>query len=109
MLSEIKVGEKYARKDGEKVEPICIKNGWVTFLYDDGAGDSCNVSGAIQDWSEIPPEPIKYYQVISKAKGSDTPFVWSYLYTSKEHWLIDGGGRKVESDYEWINLKEVEL
>lgn len=108
MLSEIDLNTKYyAFRAAEIVEPVFVKNNWVTFLYDDGSSGCIGISAALDEWKDAPPEPEKLFIVYSRQVKQDLTEASHHLYKSKEHFL-DYNNCK-ESDFEFIRLREVKF
>lgn len=106
MNNEIKVGSKWSWiGDNHKtlVTIVAVTQNNVFYEFDDGMPSSFERNGFIEQYKLIPEPRPKWYQVFYKRKEDKTAFTSGHLFKSKRDFLED----ELESNFEWIVLKEV--
>lgn len=107
MLEKIEIGKTYLDSNGFKSEILAIGNKSIFARSEDMSEGSCKINWAKDNWSELPREKEKWFEVICFHKENQRPVRKATFFKSEEDFLNYCDFKK--EDYHWISLKEFKV
>jgi hypothetical protein len=104
MLSEIKINETYISKTGTRAK-VLFAGSQIVFVLIEDREEVFSIDYFEVDYSEILPEPERWFEITAKRKTFDRPEVYGTLYKSEADFTSSLCRDK--SDFEFIKLREV--